>query len=434
VLILEPCGATCKLDAPRALDGLRSIRQLHLQHCSDLLELSCLQPLQALTRLQVLGCSALQQLQLGSSVKQLLLKGCGALQAILAPPLTHAASRGQGYRLQQAEVQGCSRLVKLPDLQLLGSLTRLQLQGCSALQQLLLGSSVEQLLIKDCQLLQAIQIPSAAALTQHGCQLQTMDIQGCLLLAGVPDLQRLQRLAIVQLQRCSTLREVRLGPSLQQLLVKDCAQLAGIQAPGCEAAAYGLKQLRLLHCPALAATPSLQLLGCLTQLEVVACPVLQQLQLSSSLHRVVVRDCVGLMEIRGLDAPARGLLESSQQQHEQQQQQQQQQQQHEQQDQAPSSLAAPPQAMQLTNLRVLGCPQLGQLPCLRHLGALQLLTYHLPGTSRLEEWQRDNAPAACPCAMLHVGGQDLPPVAEPPEEGLARRLLGPALRALGISR
>jgi hypothetical protein len=424
LLILEPCSATCKLDAPRALDGLRSIRQLHLQHCSDLVALSCLQHLQALTRLQVLGCSALQQLQLGSSVKQLLVKGCGALEAIQAQPLPDTASTDQGYRLQQVEVQDCPLLTELPDPQRLGNLTRLQLQGCDALEQLQLGSSMKQLLVKDCEQLRDIRIPSAAAgLTQHGCQLQTMDIQGCPLLAGVPDLQRLQRLASVQLQRCSALREVRLGPSLEQLLVKGCAQLAGIQAPGCEAAEYCLQQLRLLDCPALAAVPSLQPLGSLTQLEVVACPALQRLQLGASLQRVVVRDCAALAELRGLDAPAPDLGEASLQQ-------QQQQQQHEQQ-QAPSSQAAPPQAMQLSSLRVQDCPQLGQLPCLRHLGALQLLTYQLPGTARLVEWQRDSAPAACPCAGLHARDRELPPAAEPPEEGLARRLFGLALRVMG---
>jgi hypothetical protein len=411
-LVLEPCHSSCSFSALPALvatAGVDKICELRLYHCGDLLSVACLEALSHLTRLQVLQCPELQQLQLCSSMELLLVEDCTQLKAI-QPSADLAMLRS--YCLRDVRVQGCPEMAQLPDLHLLKSLIRVQLGSSamhqlSSLQQLQLGSSVEHVLLESCQGLTSIQAPSAPS------ALQQVTVKDCPSLTHLPDLGCLIR---IQLQQCNALRCLTFGSSLEQLVVKDCQELRevpeAVAGVGSEPP-YRLLQLRLHNCPALEALPDMGRLGNLTQLEVHGCHELRLLQPGTSLKQLLVTDCGSLSEIEAITAPAAAaaaaaadaagaaaaataaaaaaaaaaaVLPCGHQQSERQQ--------HQEQHTAPALAAALP-AMQLTRLAVVKCPSLGMLRCLKDLPCLEQVMYHPSNTSNVQ-WQKSGCNSGCP--------------------------------------
>jgi hypothetical protein len=341
--------------------NLPSIHTLHLQDCREMRASLNMEPLRRLTRLQLQQCPGLQVLQLCTSLQTPLVKGCEAPTELQAPT---KLGTSQGCCLQRLEVQDCPLRGGISGLQLLSSLTRLQLRQCNALEQLQLGSSLKELLLEGCQALSAIQ----ASPGQCAPQQDSVHDHPC---AQLPN-----SLTRMELLQCPALTQLHFGSSLKQLQVKDCQALSALQAPrgsGLLPPNCSLQQLTLHSCP-LGAVTDLQLLSNLTQLEVQGCDALRLLQLGRRLKRLLVTDCGSLAEIRGLAAAAP---------------------QEQQQQQTPPAQPTQLQAMQLRRLKVLNCGLLKPPHCLRHLASLQHVTYHMPDGMAVE-WQRHVDGSNCP--------------------------------------
>jgi hypothetical protein len=173
---------TCFSKAPCALQELVRVTQVtpaiktladlwtqlklvNLQHLKLVASLEAALPslasLKRLTRLEVLQCPALQQLQVCSSLQQLQVKDCRTLHSVLDLESARHLTRLEVLQcpalqqlqvcssLQQLQVKVCCTLHSVLSLESASHLTRLEVLQCPPLQQLQVCSSLQQLQVKD---------------------------------------------------------------------------------------------------------------------------------------------------------------------------------------------------------------------------------------------------------------------------------------------
>ncbi|GLT49937.1 hypothetical protein SLA2020_234600 [Shorea laevis] len=279
-----------KLTTIPSLDGLSTLKTLHLKDCDGLTSLpiglgSCM----SLQSLEIKGCDGLTSLPIGlgscMSLQSLEIKDCDGLTSLPIGP-------GSCISLQLLQIEGCPNLNSIPSIDGPTSLETLFLFKCDGLTCLPIGldscnsllqltiiccsnlisifdrrrrlGSVNVLRIKNCENLRSIQTGRGYCIS-----LQKLEIEDCPNLISIAeDIGKLHSLSILTIKHCQNLRSIQTGLgysiSLQKLEIKFCPNLISIAED--IGKLHSLSVLRITDCENIRSIPE-EWLDSLTRLK-----------------------------------------------------------------------------------------------------------------------------------------------------------------------
>ena len=279
---------------PASVAGLEQVREVQLEYCANLVDLTALKQLPALQLLSLNDrnvLSSLSQLASLPGLQSLSLKGYNVLSN-LSPLASLPALRSLSF-------YDCQVLSDLSPLASLPALQSLSLSGYDVVSnrsQLVPLPALQSLSLNDGEVLSSLppqaSLPVLQSLTLKGYDalsdlsllaslpaLQSLSFYDCQVLSDLSPLASLPALQSLSFNRCHTLSKLLLLtslPALQSLHLTSCYTLSDLSLPVSQPA---LQSLHLSHCPVLSdlslpvEQPSLQ------SLHLSGCPVLSNLSM-----------------------------------------------------------------------------------------------------------------------------------------------------------
>ncbi|XP_016704749.2 uncharacterized protein [Gossypium hirsutum] len=283
-------------------DGLSTstcLKELDLDICPDLSSIPNLEGFSSLQYLSVRWCKKLEVLPITG--------GCSSLEKLRICDCEKLSKIGDGLStstyLKELDLDDCPDLSSIPNLEGFSSLQDLSVRRCVKLEVLPITggcSSVEKLCIFGCEKLSKI----GDGLSTSTC-LKELDLDNCLDLSSIPNLEGFSSLQYLSVHRCLKLEVLPITggcSSLEKLRICDCEKLSkigdGLSTSTC------LKELDLDDCPDLSSIPNLEGFSSLQYLSVRRCDKLEVLPITaplSSLKKMLIGDCPNLRPIPSLD-------------------------------------------------------------------------------------------------------------------------------------
>ncbi|CAN1270348.1 Disease resistance protein L6 [Linum perenne] len=256
------------------ISGMKSLDILDVSECIKLIKVGGLEKLKSLGELRMAGCKSIKKLPDMSQLEDLReinLKGCTQLKA------SEIHGLGKLRVLEALEISESMSLDHLHGLENLVNLKQLCIAGWKQLPEVIeLGRlrSLRSLEMKACMSLR--RLPNLSDLDN----LETLDVSGCIRLVDVTGLEKLESLQKLNMSNCWSIEElpdISGMKSLDDLNVSECIKLKKV---------IGLEKLESLTVLSMAGCKSIKKLPDMSQLKV--------------LFEIDLKGCTKLKKVTGL--------------------------------------------------------------------------------------------------------------------------------------
>lgn len=225
------------------LKGTQRIEMLRLYDCKSISSIpSC-----ELTRLEVMRCPMIQQLELKSfhQIEHVLVSGCSSLQSLHLP-----------NSVTTLELDDCQSLTTL---QLSNQLKRIQFYYCSSLKSLILPTTITSLQlthfdqletlenISNCNMLEVIKFNNCQKISEFvfPSSLTSFSLKKSLNTIDHLKLNHCERLQSVECVDCGKIQSIEMTNGIQTIFIENAQFLSSLSLPS------SLTKVNLLNCPSL---------------------------------------------------------------------------------------------------------------------------------------------------------------------------------------